>query len=39
MTDASTNDPIEMIATLARGMIAERRGRFLNGACGGDPNL
>ena len=39
MTDAASDDPIAMIATLARGMIAERRGRFLDAACGGDANL
>ncbi len=39
MTDASSDDPIEMIATLARGMMAQRRGRFLDAACGGDVNL
>src|SRR5271157_6072341 len=39
MTDAASDAPIEMIATLARGMMAERRGRFLDAACGGDANL
>ena len=39
MMDAASDDPIEMIATLARGMMAERRGRFLDAACGGDANL
>ncbi len=39
MTDAASDDPIEMIATLARDMTAERRGRFLDVACGGDVNL
>ncbi len=39
MMDAASDDPIEMIATLARGMIAERRERFLDAACGGDANL
>jgi len=37
--DASSDDPIEMIATLARGMMAGRRGRFLDAACGGDVTL
>ena len=39
MMDAENDDPIEMIATLARSMMAERRGRFLDAACGGDPKL
>ena len=39
MMDAASDDPIEMIATLARGMMAERRRRFLDAACGGDANL
>jgi len=39
MMDASSANPIETIATLARGMMAERRGRFLDAACGGDVNL
>jgi len=39
MVDATSDDPIEMIATLARGMMAERRGRFLDAACGDDANL
>ena len=39
MMDASSDDLIEMIATLARGMMAERRGRFFDAACGGDVNL
>src|SRR5271157_3466888 len=39
MMDASSDDPIKMIATPARGMMADRRGRFLNAACGGDVNL
>ncbi len=39
MTDAASDDPIQMIATLARAMMAERRGRFLDAACGGDANL
>src|SRR5271157_4817072 len=39
MMDALSDDLIEMIATLARGMMAERRGRFLDAACGGDVNL
>ena len=37
--DAMSNDPIEMIARLARSMMAERRGRFLDAACGGDAKL
>lgn len=36
MTEAANHDPVEMIAVLARGMMAERRGRFLDAACGGD---
>src|SRR5271157_5522880 len=39
MMDASSDNPIETIATLARGMMAERRGRFLDAACGRDVNL
>src|SRR5271166_4068063 len=39
MLDAASDDPIEMIATLARGIMAERRRRFLDAACGGDTNL
>ena len=39
MMDAASDDPVEMIATLARAMMAERRGRFLDAACGGDANL
>ncbi len=39
MLDAASDDPIEMIATLAGSMMAERRGRFLDAACGGDANL
>jgi len=39
MMDAASDDPIEMITTLARGVMAERRGRFLDAACGGDANL
>ena len=37
--DAASDDQVEMIATLARGIMAERRGRFLDAACGGDANL
>ncbi len=36
MIEAANDDPVEMIAVLARGMMAERRGRFLDAACGGD---
>ena len=39
MMDAMSDDPIEMIARLARSMMAERRGRFLDAACGGDAKL
>ena len=39
MMDAASDDPVEMIAKLASGMMAERRGRFLDAACGGDANL
>jgi non-specific serine/threonine protein kinase/serine/threonine-protein kinase len=34
-----TDDPVEMIAKLAGGIAAERRRRFLDGACGSDANL
>ncbi len=39
MNDASSDDPVEMIAKLAGGITAERRGRFLDAACGGDATL
>jgi len=39
MMDASSDDPIKMIAMPVKGMMADRRGRFLNAACGGDVNL
>jgi len=39
MLDAASDDPIEIIAVLARGMMPERRGRFLDAACGGDVYL
>src|SRR5271157_4457890 len=39
MMDASSDNPIETIATLVRGMTAERRRRFLDAACGRDVNL
>ncbi len=32
--DAGDQDPIEMIVNLARGMMPERRSRFLDSACG-----
>src|SRR4051812_42824828 len=32
--DAGDQDPIEMIVNLARGMMPERRSRFLDAACG-----
>jgi non-specific serine/threonine protein kinase/serine/threonine-protein kinase len=37
--DAADQDPIEMMVELARGMMPERRGRFLDAACGDDPGL
>jgi eukaryotic-like serine/threonine-protein kinase len=39
MMDAASNDPVEMIVKLAGGMMAGRRGRFLDAACGGDEEL
>ena len=39
MMDATGDDPVEMIAKLARGITAERRGRFLDAACAGDASL
>ncbi len=39
MVDDANDDPVDMIATLAKSMMAERRGRFLDAACGGDPEL
>jgi len=39
MMDAASDNPIEMIATLARGMMAERRRRFLDAACGDNAKL
>ena len=32
--DAGDQDPIEMIVKLARGMMPDRRSRFLDAACG-----
>ena len=37
--DDATGQSGETIAELARKMTAERRGRFLDAACGGDPQL
>ncbi len=37
--DAAKHDPVAMIAELARAMKPERRGRFLDAACGGDARL
>src|SRR5689334_4840533 len=37
--DAAKHDPGAMIAELARAMKPERRGRFLDAACGGDARL
>src|SRR5271157_3350827 len=37
--DAANCQPLEMIAELARGMMPERRGRFLDAACGNDAEL
>ena len=37
--DAAKHEPVAMIAELARAMNPERRGRFLDAACGGDAKL
>ena len=37
--DEVSHDPGAMIAELARAMMPERRGRFLDAACGGDAKL
>ena len=37
--DTVKDDPGAMIAELARAMMPERRGRFLDAACGGDARL
>ncbi len=39
MSDAAKDDSIEMIAALARTMMNERRGRFLDASCGTDAEL
>ncbi len=37
--DEVSHDPGAMVAELARAMMPERRGRFLDAACGGDAKL
>jgi tetratricopeptide (TPR) repeat protein len=37
--DSEDHDPVEMIVKLAGGMTPERRGRFIESACGGDAEL
>ena len=37
--DAAEQDPIESIVKLARGMMPDRRSRFLDAACGGQPHV
>jgi non-specific serine/threonine protein kinase/serine/threonine-protein kinase len=37
--ESEDHDPVEMIVKLAGGMTPERRGRFLEAACGGDAGL
>jgi non-specific serine/threonine protein kinase/serine/threonine-protein kinase len=37
--DSEDHDPVEMMVKLAGGMTPDRRGRFLEAACGGDAGL
>src|SRR5262245_11027280 len=37
--EPAEHDPVELITKLARVMVLERRGRFLDAACGNDPDL
>ncbi|WP_165231900.1 protein kinase domain-containing protein [Aquisphaera insulae] len=37
--DGSEQDPVAMMAELARSMKPERRARFLDAACGGNPTM